>query len=541
MIMDMRIDKKNGDIAFNDEHHIYFNLKDTSKKYISVTTLIHKFEPEFDKDFWSAYKALEKVCDSTQWSVLRRELLSSKKFNSSMLEAFDINELEFNKTHQDILDAWYKENLASTDRGSKIHYDLEQSFYKQGKDISLQKYGVGGKFTCIEGNTNLNDNGLFPEYLIHYESPDGKLNLAGQIDLLVKEDNQFTIIDWKGLPLDTPIPTPEGWVTMGELSVGDKVFDKDGEVCTVLHKSEVHYNPCHKITFTNGDEVVSDSDHRWLVSLLPDIDKSRIVMTTKEIDTFLASNPNARLVIDNCSPLNLPDKDIPDEFELDEASLSLIIKASLRASIEQRYSLLKILYGRYIKEFGDGYVITSIRTLISELLRTFGVQVSDEDYTFHSTIFEENKTDFYNYREILNVEQVPTVATQCIEVDSPSHTYLCTDKFIVTHNTNKEIKRKSYFNQRTKTSDKLKYPLSDLDSCNYSTYNMQLSTYAWMLQHINPSWECKELILVHFDHQDQMTVYKMDYLKEHVERMINYWRKEAVLQSNRNKRKRIEY
>jgi hypothetical protein len=35
----------------------------------------------------------------------------------------------------------------------------------------------------------------------------------------------------KGATLDTPIPTPSGWSTMGELNVGDKVFDEHGNIC----------------------------------------------------------------------------------------------------------------------------------------------------------------------------------------------------------------------------------------------------------------------------------------------------------------------
>lgn len=57
----IQIDKQNGNIAFNELEHKYFDVTDESKEYISVTTLIGKYEQEFDKEFWSAYKALEKL------------------------------------------------------------------------------------------------------------------------------------------------------------------------------------------------------------------------------------------------------------------------------------------------------------------------------------------------------------------------------------------------------------------------------------------------------------------------------------------------
>ena len=62
----MKIDKQNGDVCFNDENHIYWNLKDNSK-YISVTTLIERFGQPFDESFWSAYKALEKIMEPEVW------------------------------------------------------------------------------------------------------------------------------------------------------------------------------------------------------------------------------------------------------------------------------------------------------------------------------------------------------------------------------------------------------------------------------------------------------------------------------------------
>lgn len=41
------------------------------------------------------------------------------------------------------------------------------------------------------------------------------------------------------------------------------------------------------------------------------------------------------------------------------------------------------------------------------------------------------------FRRAKSVEQVPIRPTQCIAVDSPSNTYLCTERMIVTHNTGK--------------------------------------------------------------------------------------------------------
>src|SRR5690606_12618397 len=43
----------------------------------------------------------------------------------------------------------------------------------------------------------------------------------------------------KALAADTPIPTPSGWVAMGDLSKGDTVFDERGKPCRVTAVTEV--------------------------------------------------------------------------------------------------------------------------------------------------------------------------------------------------------------------------------------------------------------------------------------------------------------
>lgn len=69
----------------------------------------------------------------------------------------------------------------------------------------------------------------------------------------------------KALALDTPIPTPSGWTTMGELKVGDQVFDEHGKPCNVVAVTDVMLNrPCYRVTFNDGTSIVADAQHEWL-------------------------------------------------------------------------------------------------------------------------------------------------------------------------------------------------------------------------------------------------------------------------------------
>lgn len=297
--------KENNGVVFEEEGHKYYDKNNTEQTYTSVTTLIHSYAQEFDKQFWASFKALEKLLPKDVWNVEKKSLLNSKKFDKVLLELHSISENDFNREQQGILDEWDNENRKSCERGTKIHADLENSFYQKKKDIDISKFEIGGKFVCDKGRTALDlENGIYPEYLISRVSEDGKLRIAGQIDLLVKKGNKLTIGDFK---------------------------------------------------------------------------------------------------------------------------------------------------------------------------------------------------------------------------------------------TNKKIETKSFFNQRTKQSVKMKFPLNNLDDTNYWHYCLQLSTYAWMLQKYNPEFEIEDLVMIHFDHNDNMTVYHLPYLKAEVIKMLNHFKKESSLKASREKRKPIEY
>ena len=69
----------------------------------------------------------------------------------------------------------------------------------------------------------------------------------------------------KALALDTPLATPDGWTTMGEVREGDHLLDADGKPTLVVAASDVmHDRPCFRVTFDDGTSVVADAEHQWL-------------------------------------------------------------------------------------------------------------------------------------------------------------------------------------------------------------------------------------------------------------------------------------
>lgn len=78
----------------------------------------------------------------------------------------------------------------------------------------------------------------------------------------------------KLLAIDTPIATPNGWTTMGDLCIGDKVFAVDGTPSTVTVVSPISYGKqAYEIIFSDGSRIIADAEHLWFTETLSDREK----------------------------------------------------------------------------------------------------------------------------------------------------------------------------------------------------------------------------------------------------------------------------
>jgi replicative DNA helicase len=69
----------------------------------------------------------------------------------------------------------------------------------------------------------------------------------------------------KALALDTPLPTPQGWTTMGDLAPGDQLLGADGKPTTVVDATGVMYDrPCYEVEFSDGSVITADAEHQWV-------------------------------------------------------------------------------------------------------------------------------------------------------------------------------------------------------------------------------------------------------------------------------------
>jgi replicative DNA helicase len=117
----------------------------------------------------------------------------------------------------------------------------------------------------------------------------------------------------KALALDTPLPTPLGWTTMGEVQVGDELLGADGAPTRVVAATEIMRDrPCYEVEFSDGTVLVADARHQWLTETRAS--RRAAVCTTEEIAaTLRCASADARLnhSVPNAEPLRLPETHLP--------------------------------------------------------------------------------------------------------------------------------------------------------------------------------------------------------------------------------------
>lgn len=84
--------------------------------------------------------------------------------------------------------------------------------------------------------------------------------LSEQLPLLIQGGTGIG----KALDIDTPIPTTQGFKRMGELEVGDFVFNEEGQAVQVTNAFAYLYGrECYKVTFSDGSSIIADAEHLW--------------------------------------------------------------------------------------------------------------------------------------------------------------------------------------------------------------------------------------------------------------------------------------
>jgi len=158
-------------VTYHDEPHKYYV---DGKELVSVTTIIHRYQEEFQEDYWSKYKAEE-----------------------------------YTLTQREVLRAWEFINKKGTMKGSAIHdyaeclflnkvfpYPEQQILDEFGFDPVLEEYEITKKH--VDNFYKDTQNKLIPirtEMVVH----DRESQIGGMVDMLFYNVKAkcFQIWDWK--------------------------------------------------------------------------------------------------------------------------------------------------------------------------------------------------------------------------------------------------------------------------------------------------------------------------------------------------------
>jgi deoxycytidine triphosphate deaminase len=143
----------------------------------------------------------------------------------------------------------------------------------------------------------------------------GEFVLGSTLERIRLPDDLVARLEGKALSLDTPIPTPRGWMTMGALRPGDLVFDERGEPTVVLATTPpLAGRPCREVVFSDGTTVVCDLGHQWVVTDKIGREHGRRrerVVTTAEIEARLVVRGEWNYHVPLARPAQYPARDLP--------------------------------------------------------------------------------------------------------------------------------------------------------------------------------------------------------------------------------------
>lgn len=119
----------------------------------------------------------------------------------------------------------------------------------------------------------------------------------------------FVIDDPHALEINTPIPTPNGFVAIKDLKVGDYVFGPDGEPVKVIAKSDIwHDRKLYSVTTDDGEEILCDSRHLWSVRSDTRLAASHKTYRAEELAEWTKSS---RPCLPRHSPVDYPERKLP--------------------------------------------------------------------------------------------------------------------------------------------------------------------------------------------------------------------------------------
>jgi replicative DNA helicase len=342
----------------------------------------------------------------------------------------------------DIVDRAQAEVYAVTERRAAEDYkplsELMQPTLDEMEAISSRDGSLGGVPTGFSELDELT-NGLHPGQMVIVAARPG----CG-----------------KALALDTPLPTPSGWTTMGEVEVGDRLFGSDGRPTTVVAATEVLTGrPCFEMIFSDGTRVVADGEHLWRATSRA----ARRAAAERDAALPHAGTDFVEEIVSLTAALERIDD--PTYVTLDELvdEYGEVIRRDLLAVAHGIEPAVRALAGAGSREGGDLRVVYRRTQLLRGLVDRWNSPAPSEVITTaelaHSLRAGDGSPNWSiaaarplqledlrvevmitlhepggAFHDIVDVRRVESVPVRCVQVDNADHTYLVQRAMIPTHN-----------------------------------------------------------------------------------------------------------
>lgn len=361
--------------------------------------------------------------------------------------------------------------------------------FEQMSDDELKRYSLGLQKRAKAGEKK--DNLLPEAYALareaswrvlrkkHYD-----VQVIGGYVLNTGNVAEMSTGSGKANPESYPIPTPDGWKTVGDIKLGDKLFDKNGEPTLVTGVFPQGYKTVYEVTLEDGRVIPCAPEHLWTVYIKnkKTNDFEEKVMMTKDLyesQDISYSIPNNNAVQYKSNKIKINLYDYATNLIFSRSSDAKLEESYKYGSLYQRKQLIKGFFNASISMFppieGQKYIpkiavfSKELRDDIMEILYSMGASCSyittnsgslRERYLIKindrfpavfnflgKKIAERCGYELYedgnkNLRDKILIKEIVKTDRKekqiCFTVDNDEHLFLI-GQYVVTHNTLTEI------------------------------------------------------------------------------------------------------
>lgn len=233
-----------------------------------------------------------------------------------------------------------------------------------------------------------------------FDKPDGLDYLPYQkVGIAYQLGRQGTLLaDEMGLgkcqPVDAKLLTPDGWVEMGDIHVGDRVFGSDGKPHNVTGVFPQGYKSIYRVTFSDGSSTECCDEHLWTVNspLRKWRGSPHMVKQLKEfMHTLHDAAGNRKWHIPVVEPIHFAERELP----LDPYLLGCMIGNGYLAGKTLKFTT------------ADAFTLEEVRTLLPE--GAVMKHVQRYDHSINSASGMKATIKDLNLNHLANAKHIPDI------------------------------------------------------------------------------------------------------------------------------------